>query len=202
MFLLAGRILATGHLFYAFLAWNLFLAFIPLFLARCLGPLRPGLPALLLLAAWLLFFPNAPYLVTDLLHLRARPGVPQWFDLLLLLSFAMVALFAGFESLRAVHRWIDERFSPRTGWIAAVGFLFLSGYGVYLGRFQRWNSWDLLHHPAALLHDVAGPALDPLAHPRAWAFSLGFGVLLCTLYLVAHPVRPAHRAAPDAGGSR
>lgn len=187
VFLLAGRILHTGSLHFAFLVWNLFLAFLPLLASRGLAALRPGIVAWPVLAVWLLFFPNAPYVVTDLVHLRTSPGAPQWFDLLLLLSFAFVALFAGLESLRTVHRWLATHFSQRLGWAAAVLFLFLAGYGVYLGRFQRWNSWDLLRQPAALLRDIAGHALNPAAHPRTWAFSLGFGIMLSAIYLLAYP---------------
>jgi uncharacterized membrane protein len=192
IFLLAGRILHTGGVHYAFLVWNLFLAFLPLLAAYGLRSLRPGIAAWAVLGAWLLFFPNAPYVVTDLLHLRARPGVPQWFDLLLLLSFAFVSLFAGIESLRAVQRWLSTHFSRRIGWSGAFLFLFLGSYGVYLGRFQRWNSWDLLRQPLALLQDIAGHALNPAAHPRTWAFSLGFGVLLSAIYVFVHTV-----SAPD-----
>lgn len=183
--LLAARFhLASSHR-YSFLVWNLFLAAIPLGLSLGLGSVRRTQHAMLLLAAWLLFFPNAPYVLTDLIHLRPQnhAHVPLWLDLVMLLSFAFVALGLGFQSLRIVQHWFEQRFSRRIAWGVALATLGLSGFGVYLGRFLRWNSWDILRRPHLLGQDIVERIVQPWLHPQAWGFTVGYAVLLTLAYL-------------------
>lgn len=178
------RFQLAGHHYYAFMLWNLFLAAIPLGLSLGLRQINRFIPALPVLAVWLLFFPNAPYVLTDLMHLNEHPAnVPRWLDLLMLLSFALVALWLGFQSLHMVQHWFARKFSRATAWCVTVGTLGLSGFGVYLGRFDRWNSWDLVHRPVSLLSRIAAYVMHPQAHTRTWGFTLGFGTLLILAYL-------------------
>jgi uncharacterized membrane protein len=132
---------------YDFLAWNLFLAWIPLLLAivmvrACRSSL--SISAAPLLALWLLFFPNAPYVVTDFVHLRDIGGMPRWFDMLLLSSFAATALGLGFASLYLVQNLIRATFGAAWSWASALTVIGLSGVGIYLGRVYQLNSWDVL----------------------------------------------------------
>ncbi|MBN8420961.1 MAG: DUF1361 domain-containing protein [Verrucomicrobia bacterium] len=174
----------SGHHYYSFMVWNLFLAAIPLGLSLGLRRIEHHGVALPLLAMWLLFFPNAPYVLTDLMHLNEHNGnVPKWLDLLMLLSFAFVALWYGFQSLHIVQHWFARKHSHVAAWCVTVGSLGLSGFGVYLGRFDRWNSWDLVHRPASLLSRIAAYILHPMDHTRTWGFTLGFGTLLIFAYL-------------------
>ena len=182
---LAVRFHIAGHHYYTFMLWNLFLAGIPLGLSLGLPRINRLILALPLLAVWLLFFPNAPYVLTDLIHLNEHNGhVPKWLDLLMLLSFAFVALWFGFQSLHIVQHWFARKFSHTIAWCVTIGSLGLSGFGVYLGRFLRWNSWDILRRPEVLLGDIASRFLDPLSHLRTWGFTLGFGTLLILAYLI------------------
>jgi uncharacterized membrane protein len=182
---LSVRFNLAGHYHYVFMLWNLFLATIPLGLSLALGRIDRLTLALPLLTVWLLFFPNAPYVLTDLIHLNASRNrhVPQWLDLLMLLSFALVSLWFGFQSLRLVQHWLARRYSRVAGWSAALGTLVLSGFGVYLGRFLRWNSWDIVQRPHLLRRDIVGRVLDPVQHAQTWGFTLGFGTLLIFGYL-------------------
>ncbi len=168
----------SGFPFYLFLVWNLFLAWMPLAAAWLVLRLPGWLPRLAAGALWLLFLPNAPYILTDLLHLGRAPGAPLWFDLLLLLVYAFTGLLLGFVSLALLHSAVAGRFGPAAGWLFAIVSLALSSYGVYVGRFLRWNSWDLLVRPAAVLGDTA----RQLADPRPWLFSLAFAGLLIASY--------------------
>ena len=189
------RFQLAGHHYYAFMLWNLFLAAIPLGLSLGLLQINRLILALPLLAVWLLFFPNAPYVLTDLMHLNEHPGnVPKWLDLLMLLSFALVSLWFGFQSLYIVQHWFARKFSHATAWCVSIGSLGLSGFGIYLGRFDRWNSWDLLHRPVSLLSRIASYLLHPLAHTHIWGFTLGFGTLLILAYLFWFSAVPT---APD-----
>lgn len=178
------RVLLSGGTYFSFMLWNLFLAALPLGFALLLPRSRVYSRALPLLALWLLFFPNAPYVLTDLIHLRPRVGVPVWFDLTMLLSFSFTALWLGFESLRLVQTWVARHFSHRTAWAGVVLVMPLTGFGIYLGRFLRWNSWDILTRPLALMRSIAAPLMQPTAYAEVWLFTLITAALLTLAYLV------------------
>ncbi len=145
---------------FLFLAWNLFLAWIPYLLARLLPllskfkfPFVNGAIGLALVL-WLLFFPNAPYIVTDLLHLKPRPLVPLWFDLMLLMSFAWTGLLLGIFSLLHLQKWVRQKTRKNYDTILAITLIPLCAVGVYVGRFLRWNSWEVFTQPQTLLSDL------------------------------------------------
>ena len=150
---------------FLFLIWNLFLAWIPYWIALALEPLsrqfNSRLLLLLTVLAWLFFFPNAPYILTDLLHLRVRHPIPHWYDLMLILSFAWTGLLLGYLSLFEVQRFIRQRLNVFWSWICSLGAIFLCGLGIYLGRYLRWNTWDLLWHPWRILQDAWQSMLYP-----------------------------------------
>ena len=185
--LVGVRVAVTGSLFGTFLAWNLVLAAVPLVastvLVRLDGRGGGGAALVALGAVWLLFFPNAPYILTDLVHLRVRPPVPFWYDLAVLLSAAGVGLLAGYVSLADVQGVVARRWGGAAGWAAAVGALFLGAFGVYLGRELRWNSWDVVTAPGGVARSVLGPVLDPGAHLGAVVITLVFGGMLTAGYV-------------------
>lgn len=189
LWLLRGRWL-PGRL--DFLLWNLALAWIPWVLGRV--ACRGGRAALLL-PLWLLFLPNAPYLVTDLLHLGAQPPVPEWYDALLFGTFAAAGCALGWTSLAHVRRFLARALGAWPAEAALAGIAALTGFGVYLGRFQRWNSWDAWSRPAALLDAAA----DALRVPHALAFSALFGAFVWTGYLLVRGDAGGRRD-PDAAG--
>jgi uncharacterized membrane protein len=147
--LLELRVRETGSSYYRFLAWNLILAWVPLVIAvvayararRGVGPL-----VWVLLVPWLLFFPNAPYLLTDFIHLDEGPA-PLWYDALMLSAFAWTGLMLGFGSLYLVQLILRRAFGTAIAWAAVLAALALASVGVYIGRFIRFNSWDALLHP-------------------------------------------------------
>jgi uncharacterized membrane protein len=176
-----------------FLGWNLLLAWVPWLSARAIARL-PGRRALAALSAlWLLFLPNAPYLVTDLIHIRPRPPVPSSYDVLLFASFALAGCALAWGSLELVHGRLVCAVGRARAAAAIALVLLLVGFGVYLGRFGRWNSWDVLLRPGALLADAAGALVDP----RALAFSLLFAAFLGAGYLLVQPPRAAEALARD-----
>ena len=195
--LVGVRMAVTGSGFGAFLAWNLALAAVPLAASSWLVRLdrrgAGGAALVALGAVWLLFFPNAPYILTDLVHLEGRPPVPFWYDLALLLSAAGVGLLAGYVSLADVHDVVARRWGGAVGWASAVGALFLGAFGVYLGRVLRWNSWDVVTAPGGVARDVLGPVLDPGAHLAAVVVTLVFGGMLTAGYVALRAL-----AAPPA----
>jgi len=172
------------------LQWNLFLAWLPMWgalvaynLGKRLG--RRSWPLVVpFLFLWLLFFPNAPYILTDFMQLRPRGAVPIWFDVILIIAFAWTGAFLGLVSLYLMQSLIRRAFGVVSSWIFTLGVLALTGFGVYLGRFPRWNSWDLLTDPRALLLDIWEQVSNPLANTTAFVFSIMFSLCLTAMYFV------------------
>ncbi len=192
--MLAARWLYTGSSSYRFLLWNLFLAWIPLVSAFaasafCAGGRCRTISLLVCSGVWLLFFPNAPYILTDLFHLRVRDNSLFWYDLIMLLSFAWTGCFLGFVSLNAMQRLIERIVPVRflgaaMGWALVIVMAGVSGFGIYMGRFLRWNSWDMLLRPLSVLGDIWDRIANPLAHNRTFAFSIAFSVFFLVTYLL------------------
>lgn len=179
------RYYITGSPTYFILWWNLFLAAIPFGLALLIAEnksLQKNTVFIPLGILWLLFLPNAPYLITDLLHLSYSHHRYIWFDSLMILSYALCGLIYGLVSLKIMA----EIFLAKTNHAASHVFislsLFASGFGIYLGRYQRFNSWDIMNHPGTILGDIFNRISDPFAHPRTWAMTLLFGVFLHIIY--------------------
>jgi len=188
--LLAIRILNVESTFFAFLVWNLFLACIPYGITLLLSFQKIQNNHFLFWSgflAWLVFLPNSPYILTDIQHIRVSTLQSIWFDVLLILSFAINGLIIGFASIQIMQELLKQRISPRlTRLIISCTFL-LCGFGIYLGRILRWNSWDILMHPLDILGDIAKRLLFPIQHIHTWVFTIGFGgFLIITYHLVEY----------------
>jgi uncharacterized membrane protein len=211
--LLAASVLSIGTLLvqihvthdhrYEFLFWNLFLAWIPLIAAalaftssrRGAGPLAAAF-----VVVWLLFFPNAPYLLTDFIHLHGNSPSPLWYDGLMLSSFAWTALMLGFTSLYLIHAIITQRTGAAAGWVVAVCVLGLASFGVYLGRFARFNSWDVVTRPHHVLSVIRREIDSPLHDPKMVVALLVLTAFLVVGYLVVYAFAALRieLAGPDA----
>ena len=156
------RIAYTGQFSYIFLVWNLFLAWLPFIFAIMIVGLRRSQLALGAFGLlWLLFFPNTTYLVTDLIHLHHTNYIPIWYDAIMLFSFALTGLMLGLLSLYFVHAVVQSQFGAMVGWLFVVTTAVLGGVGVYIGRFLRWNSWDVFANPLTLLNDLVTNLFNP-----------------------------------------
>jgi uncharacterized membrane protein len=187
--LLLARGVVTGHLGYGFLIWNLFLAWVPLGFAglaesdrRCGGGKWRLVPVL---GMWLLFLPNAPYIVTDLVHVRGPHDASYWCDLVMVLSFAFAGMLAGIASMRLVRTTVTAIASPAVAQLLIIGSAILCGVGIYLGRVLRWNSWDVLTSPHELLPQIGQVLIDPWSYRHAAVVSLVFGAMFAIIYLAA-----------------
>lgn len=171
---------------FMFLIWNLFLAWIPYSIAISIKWLddknAPKFILGLALATWLVFFPNAPYIITDLLHLSHRPPVPKWYDLLMLFSFAWTGLMLAYASMMQVQIFLKKHSSGLIAWSLCISVLILSGFGIFIGRFQRWNSWDIITQPGALFADI----LNIISHPIANLDTLGMAVILAAMLVLGY----------------
>lgn len=182
-----GRIFHSHSIMYGFLLWNLFLAFIPFVVGLYISYKSHYTNKWLIATAmsfWLLFFPNAPYIMTDFVHLHHRPPVPFWFDLMLLISFAWNGLLLGYISLLLIHETVQRLWNNTTAWLFSIGSLCLGAFGIYLGRFLRWNSWDAVFNPKPLLMDIADRFLHPFAHMQTWGVTLMIAAFLVSGFLL------------------
>lgn len=178
--LIAYQSFITSNYTYFFLVWNLFLAWVPLFFALIWQKrLEMNKP----LAAWkqfglfglcLLFWPNAPYLITDLVHLNRWINPAQWTDIIVFFTAASTGLLLGLYCLYKLHQILALTFNECKCRLMIVGTIILSSYGIYLGRVQRWNSWDIITKPHQLIMD----SFVQLGSAEAWSIIIGFSLFL------------------------
>ncbi|PWT77366.1 MAG: hypothetical protein C5B59_04210 [Bacteroidetes bacterium] len=184
------RILYTGRITFLSLVWNLFLACVPYLITRKLHAnsfwKKSKLIFVFLFIVWLLFIPNSFYIITDLFHLIdsvSHPVVPVWFSLLLIFSFAWNGLVMGILSVRQMEKMVGYLIPKLPEHLFVYPIMCLNAFGVYIGRWLRYNSWDVVANPFQLL----GDALDILVHPYtyryAWSIILCFSIFMTLMYL-------------------
>lgn len=181
--LVAFRVVYTGSLLHVPLLWNLVLAWIPFLLALLVydrAERSRGRSVVLAAALWLLFFPNAPYIVTDFVHLGLSSGLAFWYDLVLIGTVATTGLLLGCVSLYLVHAVVRRAAGAAVGWAFVAGALSLGSLGVYLGRVWRWNSWDAIVRPGFVFDRLASAVASP--DPRSVAVMLAFTAFLGATY--------------------
>lgn len=174
-----------------FLNRNLFLAWIPLFLSTFILTfnIKSKISIVVIIIVWILFFPNSPYILTDLFHLKARNTIPIWYDLIVILSYAWTGLICGFLSLHDIEKLLSSYSKQRIINGIVVLFLFMSSFGVYLGRFLRWNSWDVLNNPFGLFNDIVVRFIYPLEYTKTWGVTLLMGIMLNFMYFTFKLIR-------------
>jgi len=179
-----GRVVYTDQHTFIFLIWNLFLAFIPWLFSMLplIFNIKSKIILTVIILCWVVFVPNAPYLLTDIIHLNMDMTTPEWFNLLFLLSYAFTGLFYAFVSLRNIEVILSSYFNQTLVHILSILLIYLSCFGVYLGRFLRWNSWDIFHNPHPLFFDIVGRIIYPSQFPKTWAFTVLLGTMLNLVY--------------------
>lgn len=187
--LLTIRIIASDSLRYTFLYWNLVLAVVPLGLAVLLGWLVQkqgwlGWKPIIVAVLWLLFLPNSFYIITDYIHLRPTYEADLLFDVALLTSFTITGLILGNISVAIVHQKLQNRWGERYAYGIVATIFLLASFAICLGRYTRWNTWDVLFRPAGLLFDISDRVINPSAHLQTYKTSLILFVLLLSIYAV------------------
>ena len=185
---------------YSFLVWNLFLAWIPLgfaYTAWLMAWNRRLLIFALTVTAflWMIFFPNAPYILTDFQHLGQPSNiVPIWFDVILVVWFAWTGLLLGIISLYLMHDIVHRTFGRTAGWLFVFIVSFLSGLGIFIGRFIRWNSWDIIQQPNEIFYGLVQGASDPSLTSIGVTALFGalFLFVYLTFYTFGHLLRDDH----------
>ncbi len=185
---LAGRFYISREWRFDFLAWNLFLAWIPYAASLLMVHMyrrQPGRWARLLLPGfiWLIFLPNAPYLVTDVLHLQEGSSAPLWYDIGMFALFAWTGCLIAVVSLNQMQHLVRAFIGSAASWLFAFGVMGLSGFGIYLGRFLEWNSWDIFVEPRPLLGDILVRFVHPVQYRQTFGVTLLFAAFMLVCYL-------------------
>ena len=179
------RVAFTGNPTYLFLIWNLFLAFIPYVISRVILLIDiTRTVRVLLLGVWLLFVPNSFYLLTDLFHLPRFADVPAWFDLLLLLSFGINGMLLGVISLRKIEIVLEKLRGRALPLMFVFVVMFLNAFGIYLGRYLRFNSWDIVTRPFALFEELYLIIANPFDNLMEWGMVGSYAVFMTLIYFI------------------
>lgn len=180
--LYAVRVLYTGSFLFLFIPWNLFLAWLPFYFSLKMKDENTNAIKVIWFLCWLLFLPNAPYLITDFVHLEHRPNVPFYFDLIMLFSAAWNGLLLGLLSLQTVEQELKNNFNFWKVKAMMLCLFVLCGFGIYLGRFDRFNSWHIITQPFDLLSSIFTYIIQPMEHLHTWAVTVLFAAVLWLMY--------------------
>ncbi|HSX52750.1 MAG TPA: DUF1361 domain-containing protein [Patescibacteria group bacterium] len=170
-----------------FLNWNLVLAWLPLIFAIMLvrhlkdNPWISGMGALLTLL-WLTFLPNSFYLITDLIHLGFADSTQKLYYVIMFFSFSFNGLILGYISLYLLHQELLKRLKPRTAHVCIGVTLLLCSFAIYLGRYLRWSTWDIILHPIGVVFDVSDRIINPVAYGQTFQVTALFFILLGSMY--------------------
>lgn len=185
--LLCARIFITGDLTYLFLIWNLFLVFIPFAITEWLLTLerfaQRKRKLVIVLFVWLLFIPNSFYILTDLFHLDKFDSAPKWFDLLLIFSFAWNGIVLGIVSIRRTEVILESISGRRFSLFIIFIVMWLNAFGIYIGRYLRFNSWDIIAQPFSLFKEMFEVLFHPLRNKMEWGMIAVYAVFMTVLYI-------------------
>jgi uncharacterized membrane protein len=185
--LLFARIIVTGTGTFLFLPWNLFLGFLPYLISnwitRDISVIKNKVKLFLVLLVWLLFIPNSFYIITDLFHLVHIDTAPRWFDLLLIFSFAWNGILFGVISMNRVEFIVSLHTRKRYSFFFIILVMWLCAFGIYIGRFLRFNSWDVITDPFSLAAEILDMLLHPFQNGYAWGMTILYSIFMSFLYI-------------------
>jgi uncharacterized membrane protein len=184
--LLAIRIIKTGYLSYGFLAWNLFLAYVPYFISEWLSKhpqmLASRVKLIAIVFIWILFMPNSFYILTDLFHLNNMSKGDSWYDLTLILSFAWNGILFGILSIYKMELLLKKAKGKFIAAFIIYVVMWLNAFGIYIGRFLRFNSWDIFINPFSLISGIVEIIFNPYDYRYVWAMCFCFAFFMAILY--------------------
>ncbi len=185
--LLGIRMVITRDITYLFLTWNLFLAVVPYVITQWMT----SNPAILknriklggTLFLWLLFIPNSFYILTDLFHLEQFDTAPKWFDLLLIFSFAWNGMVLGIISIRRIEMILKKITGYGFSLFIVLLVMWLNAFGIYIGRYLRFNSWDIFTQPFSLFRGMFEVLFHPLQNKMEWGMTIVYAIFMTVIYI-------------------
>ena len=172
---------------YLSLIWNLFLAFIPFWITRTASRRKDWVHSnvrfFIVFICWLLFLPNSFYIITDLFHLRQQVSIPLWYDLALIFSSAWNGLLMGVLSIRQMEKMVEKKWRVKTDVLFLYPVMLLNAFGIYLGRYLRFNSWDVVTNPSNLIDEIVYLIIHPIRNRLDWGMVFCYAVLMTLIYV-------------------
>ena len=187
LFLLILRMVLTSSQRYSFLIWNLLLSIVPLIFAYRLNySLKTSSwknwPNIFYSIVWLAFLPNSFYMITDLIHIQSTGDINILFDAILVLDFVIAGLIFGFLSLLIIHKNLEKKIAHQYAHLLVFSIILISSFAIYLGRYLRWNSWDIATNPAGLIYDVTNKFINPFSNIQTFGITLTIFIFLTSVY--------------------
>jgi uncharacterized membrane protein len=181
--LLFARIHLIENFRYIFLIWNLILAYVPYFVANRIqnetGKLATA-KNMISFCIWLVFFPNAPYLISDFVHLHHSSSRVIWYDAALLFMFAFTGMYLAIKSASKIHNWLIITLGKTMAFLTMITCFLLSGFGIYLGRVERWNSWNIVNAPLHLWHEIT----ELIYTKTVWEYTIVYFIITSSIYFL------------------
>lgn len=181
------RIVYTDNWRFIGLSWNLFLALVPYLITRSAirHPqwIEQRWKFTFVFVSWLLFLPNSFYIITDLFHLEISQHIPLWFDLALIFSFAWNGILLGVVSVRQMEKMTQLHFPSMAEWQFIYPLMLVNAFGIYIGRYLRYNSWDVIANPFQLTEDIVYLLIYPVRYRFDWSMILCYSVFMTLIYL-------------------
>ena len=182
--LLLFRAKITNSTYLFFLIWNLFLAIIPYFISSYIivksKQKKSNLLLVISFICWLLFLPNSFYIITDLVHIVSPTGTLFYLDLIIICSFATIGFLLGLLSLDHFKILLHSKKLTKYTTYIILFVCLLCGFGIYLGRILRYNSWNIISNPFQLFLDIITVAVTL----KSILFSILFGTFIYLSYLL------------------
>lgn len=182
------RIFFFGSTAFVYILWNILLAFVPFLISSILllhtnknNIIKPFFIIGFIL--WFVFLPNAPYVITDFIHLGRIRAVPIMFDIFVLFSSAWVALLLGLYSIAHMEKILLSKFSKKVVNIIILITILFTSFGVYLGRYLRFNSWDFFISHNSLLASIGKIFTQSSNYANVYGYTLLFFFFIYISYL-------------------
>lgn len=173
---------------FMFLLWNLFLALVPLAISSIIVHVQKQTDSKFILlitgAAWLVFFPNAPYIMTDYIHVFNGDRTYIILDLLTWAYFAIIAFIAALISLNDISLVLSRYFDIRMATMLILLICLLTSFGIYLGRDLRFNSWDVITKPHELVYTSINTVRTREIRYFNWVAASSISIILFCSHLV------------------
>ena len=119
-------------------------------------------------------------MITDFIHLHHSKSTLIWYDLFMIFCFAFTGLIIAVISIYDMYKIVLKNYNQIIANRFTITVAVLCGFGIYLGRFLRLNSWELFTHPLTTFKLI----ITSILNGNTWYVSIGFGTLIAIIFSV------------------
>ena len=182
-----ARIVLFGNTSFNYLLWNVFLAALPFLVSTILLHFQNEKRLTTLFFSigaiiWILLLPNAPYIITDLVHIGYGHASAIFYNTILIFSCALAGLCLGLYSLSHMEHIFRARYGYRIAKVLILASMLLTSFGIAIGRFFRFNSWDIFVNNGAFIHNIGDVFLSPQLYIHVYIVTGTFFLFLFMAY--------------------